>query len=56
MQSGSRVTGWQSNGAGVEITINQKKLYAQYLVIAAGPWVSACVPELKVRLEEQGLH
>lgn len=48
MQVGNRVTGWQQDGGGVEININDRKIYAQYLVLTAGAWVSECIPELKV--------
>ncbi|GMH40161.1 hypothetical protein BSKO_08065 [Bryopsis sp. KO-2023] len=51
LRIGERVIGWNTEGSGVEITTKKSRVFAQYLVITAGPWISQCVPEFEAILE-----
>ena len=45
-RTGCRVEGWSVDGAGVTVRTDDGPLRADRLVIAAGPWTGALVPEL----------
>ena len=46
LQSGERVAGWQSGGAGVIIHTDRGEYTAERLVLCAGPWTGSLEPAL----------
>jgi sarcosine oxidase len=51
IRDGERVVSWTSSDSGVEVKTDQDTYRAGSLVIAAGPWTSELLPELKLPLE-----
>lgn len=51
IKANEAVTKWVSNGDSVEVTTENGLYVANKLIIAAGPWISALVPELKTHFK-----
>lgn len=45
------VVGWRADGAGVVVSTDIEEIYADKLVLAAGPWAAGLLVDLDVRLQ-----
>lgn len=46
-----RVTGWQTNGAGVAVQAGGNEYFASRLILAAGPWANDWLSQIKIPLK-----
>ena len=51
-----KVIGWQPNGVGVRVQTQEDEFFADKLILAAGPWASELLSQLKIPLQVLHKH